>query len=64
MFGLMKIKAFAEELGVPDSTIYSWRRKGDIPPSCFKNIGGSVFVKVEEMKKWLDKPESDATTVL
>ena len=23
-----------------------------------------IFVKVDEMKKWLDKSESDATTVL
>ena len=64
MFGLMKIKEFAAELGVPESTIYSWRRKGDIPPSCFKSIGGSIFVKIDEMKLWLDKSESDATTVL
>ncbi len=64
MFGLMKVKAFAAELGVPESTIYSWRRRGDIPSSCFKNIGGSIFVKIEQMKDWLDKSETDATTVL
>lgn len=60
----MKVKAFAAELGVPESTIYSWRRRGDIPSSCFKNIGGSIFVKIEQMKDWLDKSETDATTVL
>ena len=60
----MKVKAFAAELGVPESTIYSWRRRGEIPSSCFKPIGGTIFVKLEEMKKWLDKSESDATTVL
>ena len=64
MFGLMKIKAFAAELGVPESTIRTWRRRGEIPLSCFKVIGSTVFVKVEEMKKWLDRSESDATTVL
>lgn len=56
----MKIKVFATELGVPESTVYSWRRRGDIPSSCFKEIGGSIFVKIEETKKWLDRSESDA----
>ena len=60
----MKIKAFAAELGVPESTIRTWRRRGEIPLSCFKVIGNTVFIKVEEMKKWLDRSESDATTVL
>ncbi len=64
MFGLMKIKVFATELGVPESTVYSWRRRGDIPSSCFKEIGGSIFVKIEETKKWLDRSESDAITDL
>ena len=60
----MKVKAFAADLGVPESTIYSWRKRGDITPSCFTCIGGKIFVKINEMKLWLDKSESDATTVL
>ena len=55
MFGLMKIKAFAEELGVPQSTIYSWKDRGEIPLSCFKQIGGTWFVRVNEMREWLAK---------
>jgi predicted site-specific integrase-resolvase len=55
MFGLMKIKTFAEEMGVPKSTVYSWKDRGDIPPSCFKPIGGTWFVRVKEMKEWIDK---------
>ena len=62
MFGLMKVKAFAAELGVPESTVYSWRRRGAIPSSCFKEIGGSIFIKIEETKKLLDKSESYAIT--
>jgi predicted site-specific integrase-resolvase len=54
MFGLMKIKDFAKELAVPESTVRTWRRRGDIPLSCFQEIGNTVFVKVEEVKKWLD----------
>ena len=60
----MKVKAFAAELGVPVTTIYSWKQKGVIPPSCFTNIGKSIFIKIDEMKKWLDRFESDAITVL
>ena len=55
MFGLMKIKDFAKELGTPESTIYSWKQKGDLPPSCFKQIGGKWFVRVKNMREWLDK---------
>lgn len=54
MFELMKIKDFAQELGVPQSTIYSWKRSGDIPLSCFKQIGGTWFVRVKQMKEWLE----------
>lgn len=54
MFGLMKLKPFAEELGVPESTIRTWKRRGDIPLSCFQSIGTTVFVKVDEFKKWID----------
>lgn len=53
MFDLMKIKAFADELQVPQSTVYSWKDRGDIPLSCFKQIGGTWFVKVKEIKEWL-----------
>lgn len=60
----MKVKAFAAELGVPESTIRTWKRRGEIPPSCFKVIGNTVFIKIEETKKWLDRSESDAITVL
>ena len=54
MFGLMKIKDLANELKTPESTIRTWKRRGDIPLSCFKEIGGTVFVRVEQFKEWLD----------
>ena len=60
----MKVKAFAAELGVPESTVRTWKRRGVIPSSCFKVIGNTVFIKENEVKLWLDKSESDATTVL
>lgn len=54
MFGLMTIKDLAEELGKPESTIRTWKRRGDLPPSLFKNIGGTVFVRQEKFKEWVD----------
>lgn len=60
----MKAKAFATDLGVPVSTVYSWKKRGDIPLSCFITIGGTLFIRIEDVKKLLDKSESDATTVL
>ena len=53
MFNLMKIKDFAKELGVPESTIYTWKKRENIPTECFKQIGGSWFVRVEPMMKWI-----------
>ena len=54
MLGLMTLKDLAKELNKPESTIRTWKRRGDIPSSLFKNIGGTVFVRVEKFKEWLD----------
>lgn len=54
MLGLMKIKDLAQELKTPESTLRTWKRRGDIPLSCFKEIGGTVFVRVEKFKEWLE----------
>lgn len=53
MFGLMTIKELAEELKTVESTVYSWKRSGAIPPECFKQIGGRVYAKQNEIQKWL-----------
>lgn len=55
MFNLMSIKEFSKKLNKPESTIYSWKQRGDIPLSCFKQIGGTWFVRVKEMQEWLEK---------
>jgi len=54
MFGLMTIKDFAKELNKPESTIRTWIRRGDLPPSLFKPIGGTIFVRVEKFKEFID----------
>lgn len=55
MFGLMTIKDLAKELNKPESTVRTWKRRGDIPSSLFKDIGGTVFIKVEKFKEWIEK---------
>lgn len=50
---VMKIKEFAIELNIPESTIRTWKRRGDIPAECFVVIGSTVFIKVEIFENWM-----------
>lgn len=52
-FGIIDIKSFAKQLGKPESTIRTWKRRGDIPASCFFIIGSTVFVKVNEFNSFI-----------
>lgn len=51
--GIMTIKNFAKLMNKPESTIRTWRLREQIPKTCFKVIGSTVFVKVQEIKKFL-----------
>ena len=53
MLGIIKLKEFAKMLGVPESTVRTWKRRGDIPKECFITIGVTVFVKEAETKAFL-----------
>ena len=55
LFNIMKIKDFAKQIGIPESTVRTWRRRGEIPEQCFLVIGSTVFVKVEEGRKWISQ---------
>ena len=55
LFNIMKIKDFAKQIGIPESTVRTWRRRGEIPEQCFLVIGSTVFVKVEEVRKWISQ---------
>jgi hypothetical protein len=44
--GIISIKEFAKQLGKPESTIRTWKLRGNIPAICFVTIGSTVFVKV------------------
>lgn len=48
LFGILSIKEFAKQLGKPESTIRTWKLRGDIPEICFVTIGSTVFVKVNQ----------------
>lgn len=50
---IIKIKEFAIELNIPESTIRTWKRRGDIPAECFVVIGSTVFIKVEIFENWM-----------
>ena len=52
---LMTIKDFAKALHKPESTIRTWKRRGDLPPFLFKQIGNDVFIKKQKFKEWLEK---------
>lgn len=54
MFGLISIKEFAKELGKSESTVRTWKRRGELPPFLFREIGSSVYVRVEKMKEWIE----------
>ncbi len=51
-FNLMKLKDFAKEINTPESTVRTWKRRGEIPASCFFIIGSTVFVRVKEIQQW------------
>lgn len=52
-FNIMKLKDFAKEIRTPESTVRTWKRRGEIPASCFLIIGSTVFVRVKEIQQWM-----------
>ena len=55
MFGLISIKDFSRELKKPESTIRTWKRRGELPSFLFKEIGSTVFVRKKKKKKWVEE---------
>lgn len=53
LFNIIKIKDFAKQIGIPESTVRTWRRRGEIPEQCFLVIGSTVFVKVNEFQAFI-----------
>lgn len=57
MFDLLSLKDFAKELNKSESTIRTWKSRGNIPSYVFKTIGGTVFVRMDRFKQWKDSDE-------
>lgn len=54
MVGLISLKDFAKQLNTPESTVRTWKQRGDIPSFLFKKVGGTVFVRENRIKEWVD----------
>lgn len=54
-FKIMKLKDFAKSIGVPESTVRTWKRRNHIPNECFLIIGSTIFIKVDEVQKWISQ---------
>ena len=49
--GILSIKDFAKLMKKPESTIRTWKLRGDIPQECFLVIGSTIFVIVDKFKE-------------
>ena len=55
MAKLITLKEFAKKLNKPESTIRTWKSRGDIPKELFFTIGSSVFIKEDLFDEWVEK---------
>lgn len=51
LFDIISLKEFAKSIGKPESTVRTWKRRGQIPKNCFLVIGSTVFIKVNVFKE-------------
>lgn len=49
---LISLKEFSKQLGKPESTIRTWKRRGDIPAECFLSIGSTIFIRISVFQEW------------
>ena len=54
MDNLMTLDKAAEKLNVAESTLRTWKRRGEIPEECFKKIGSRVFIRTDKFQNWVD----------
>jgi hypothetical protein len=55
--GLITLAEFAKKMKKPESTIRTWKRRGDLPSFLFKKIGGDVFIKRKRYEKWVEEED-------
>ena len=61
MSRLLTVAAVLDELDVPRSTFYKWRRLG-VAPRCIKLPNGEVRVRRADLDAWLLSREDEACT--
>lgn len=54
MLGLLTLKELAVELKTVESTIRTWKKRGDLPKHLFLKIGGTVYCKEDNLKEWIN----------
>lgn len=54
MDNLITLEAAAKQLDVVESTLRTWKRRGEIPPECFKTIGTRVFIRKDKFQAFID----------
>ena len=55
MIGLISLKEFAKQLNTPESTVRTWKQRGELPSFLFKKVGGTIFVRENKISEWVDK---------
>ena len=56
---LLTVASVLEELDVPRSTFYKWRRLG-VAPRCIKLPNGEVRIRRADLESWLASREDSA----
>lgn len=51
---IIPLKDFAKQLNKPESTIRTWKRRGELPSFLFKKIGNDIFIKKQKFKEWIE----------
>ena len=54
MENLITLAVAAEKLNVAESTLRTWKRRGEIPSDCFKTIGTRVYLKKDKFEQFID----------
>ena len=55
MDNLITLSVAADKLNVAESTLRTWKRRGEIPEECFKKIGSRVFMRKDRFENWVEK---------
>jgi excisionase family DNA binding protein len=56
---LLSLKQLAEYLGVPSTSVYYWRQRGQGPPGFF--VGKQLRFRVADVQRWLEEQADPKT---